>query len=218
MKVIIPGLGMYNYLLPVLSAWAARMGYELPDTNDENLRCYYCDEMESTILGNHLYWNGKTIIKIRPGIVDELSTWAHEFAHMIQSVNLGRQWRRSYDASTEDYGYYGNIFEVEARECGKMALVFDAQGWLLWEVDYNAEGECSVWPRPKPAQSRTWGMSFEKYREHCWYEIVDHWDSDFVKFHLPAQKRLTIAVKIILRTFVGYINNNAVTNMQQYAA
>lgn len=220
MKVIISGLGMYNYLLPALSAWAVRMGYELPDTDDTNLRCYYCDEMEDDVRGNHLYYNGNTILKIRPGIADELSTWAHEFAHMIQSTNLGKQWRRSYDTATEDSGYWNNVFEIEARECGEMAKVFEERGWLFWEVDYNTEGVHSVWPKARSfGRSMGGAMVKEYYREAMWYEVVDFWESDYFRYDLPALIRLTTLVKIILKMYSSsYTNINAVTNMQQYAA
>jgi len=220
MNAQIPGIGMYQYLLPALTAWAVRMDYEMPDTTSGNIPCFYTDEFdEDTHLGSHRYVDcTKSIIKIRPGMPGELSTWAHEFAHMIQSANIGKSWHTSYKSSSDSNGYWNNVYEIEAREAGKMADIFEEQGWLFWEVDYNLEGETSVWPRPKPAKSRNWGMSFEMWEYRCQFIQCPWWDSDWYQYDRPAELRYTALVKITLRIFVGYIDNNAVLNMQQYAA
>lgn len=221
MRVKINGLGVYNYMLPALTAWAVRQGYKMPEVTDETLICFYTDEFESdTTAGSHQRVGIKTGIKIRPGQSDELDTWAHEFAHMIQATNLGTQWGVSYRSQTEDKGYDDNIFEVEAREAGRMATKFEELGWLLWEKDYNTEGEYSNWPQPKRVtrKSGMCGFSREYYYSMRSYEIVPLWESDWYQYDRPAEIRYTALVKITLRIFVGYIDNNAVLNMQQYAA
>ena len=214
------GVGMYNYLLPALTAWAVRMGYKMPEVTDETLICFYTDEFEKpTIMGSHQRLGIKTGIRIRPGGTDELDSWAHEFAHMIQAENLGRQWGVSYRTQTEDNGYNKNIFEVEAREAGEMADVFEAKGWLFWEVDYSATGEFSVWINPNPVKTRTKPFGLDPWREirgMCTYVNDDHHNKHWCEFILPTDH--TPAVKLTLRLFTWYYNFNAVTNMQQYAA
>jgi hypothetical protein len=205
MAARIPGIGMYQYLLPALSAWAVRMGYEIPDTEEHNLICYYTTDMDDTWRGTHQMYNSeKTVIKIRPGISNELSTWAHEFAHMIQSLNLGKQWRLSYDASSEHNGYYENVFEVEAREAGKMATIFEQQGWLFWEEDYGLEGEFSIWPKIKRSTRSMGGMYIpDYYYENRSYDIVPWYASDEVVYWIPARTLLNTLVKLTLELFAG---------------
>lgn len=219
MKVKIPGLGMFLFLKPVLAAWCVRMGYEMPDITPEHLECYYVDELPTAeTRGTCRSYRGTTVIQIRPGIYQEIQTWAHEFAHMIQAINLGKSWFRSYNTQTEENGYWNNIYEVEAREAGKMAFIFEKQGWLFWEVDYNYAGEFTPWAiKVKPCLFTPLYQHF-KLREYYQRIILPYWAKDWYKLYVPAAKRLAILVKTALELFPGYPNFNAVTNMQQYAA
>jgi hypothetical protein len=219
MRIKINGLGVYNYILPALTAWAVRMGYKMPEVTDETLICFYTDEFESsTTTGSHQRVGIKTGIRIRPGCTDELDTWAHEFAHMIQAENLGKQWGVSYRSQIEDNGYYMNVFEVEAREAGKMTEKFQQLGWLFWEVDYDQDGEFSVWPKPEPERpERPKGLDpWREIRSMRYYVNDEHHNRHWCKFILPIDH--SPMVKLTLRIFIGFTNNNAVLNMQQYAA
>lgn len=213
-------IAMYNYCLPALSAWAVRFGYTLPAAQDvARLRGYYDNEYLKLKgwLGCHSYDGEHTTIKIRAGEIEELGTWAHEFAHFIQRVNLGSMYRTSYDTANLD-GYKSNFLEAQAREADDMIMLFSAQGWLDWKDEYCVDGESSVWPRPRAAKSRSWGMSYEAFYHNRSYDIVPWWESDYAQYWVPAQALLNALVVIALKLNTGYPGSTHIQNMQQYAA
>lgn len=142
MKVLVSHVGTYRYLYPILLSWAEMMNYLLPDISyiADRLKVYYSDEFDKdTTVGNHAYdnSNGTHVVKIRPGHKDELDTWAHELAHVIQAYNLRYNYHNSYKEQLEKVGYRLNIYEIQARRAGHMCTFAAAANLIEWHDKYS---------------------------------------------------------------------------------
>lgn len=155
--------GMWLFLKPALACWATLNEYTLPSdiTVETHMQLYYSDEFNNEATRGDFY--GKEFrIRVRPGIKNEIQTWAHEFAHMIQAFNLGSRYLIIYKEQQETVGYKNNILELQAYDAGKIALLLYNNNVLLWPDACNTEGPSS--PLRTPTNWRyDWYWELPKY-------------------------------------------------------
>ena len=185
--------GLWYYLKPALSAWAIRFDYKLPADSlvINHITIAYSDEFDDDATKGD--FNGAArMIRIRPGLSNELDCIAHELSHLVQAVCIGPNFGTMYKQETKDYTYWYNKYELEAQEAGRMATLFKQQGWLDWKEEYNTPGVYS----PLSRESRNmWDAA--RLWEDCW-EHCDFYDSDHTTYQ-AAKLILAILLAVYLK-------------------
>ena len=136
--------GMWLFLKPALVCWATLNEYTLPSDLAviTHMQLYYSDEFKDTTTRGDFF--GKEFrIRVRPGIKNEVQTWAHEFAHMIQAFSLGPAYRKIYDEQQETVGYKDNLLERQACDAGAIALLLYRNGVIEWPDTCDTPGPSS---------------------------------------------------------------------------
>lgn len=174
-QILVDTLGMWQFCFLALQDWAIEEGYKWPSEAyiSSNVASYYIFEFnKDTVRGDHCFKDGKHIIRIKVGLKNELITWAHEFAHLIQRYNLGEDFTKLYDAQQSSVGYNNNIYECQARRAGTFTDSLYKRRLLHWyyNMHWTKKGTHSKWPKPKERTSFGGMMS---YRDEIKYEQLN---------------------------------------------